>query len=207
MVRPMTQAQNHSATMTSANPDYAVPLPQADGSDYIQPVTNPDSVYIQRSINDHYRYPLNDLARNGWRTVPDRYYEKEKLYSDPDLYPAEQQAYVPDSDPRWVPPPVDRPVKTQSTYRFYRQSFGLDVPYPLVNKGNHFSMADHRRNYPVFGMSPEAPSRNTYRTQPPPRDVTIQDRPVPITNTTPQSVYYSPHGDYTMFGRARSYRL
>jgi hypothetical protein len=43
--------------------------------------------------------------------------------------------------------------------------------------GVHFSMADHRRNYEIYGMQPVFNRRNTYRLEPQPWDTNVVDMP------------------------------
>jgi hypothetical protein len=201
------QAQRHITYPQSPNAAYAVPPPQSDGSDYLRPVPRGEPVRAQRTVANHYRHPPVHEPDNGYLRVPERYQGREILKADQSALPYRREAYIPGPDPKWTPPPV-YPVTEHASYRFFRPGFGLQVPYPLINTGAHFSMADHRRNYPVLGMEPVAERRNTYRTDPPPRDVTIQDRPPPASPTTPQAVYYSPSAGYSMFGASkRTYRL
>lgn len=207
MHKTQPQAQTHVTYPAAPNPSYAVPPPQSDGSDYLRPVKPERSVRHQRAIADHYRHPPVHEPDNGYLRVPTRYRGAEVLHADQSNLPYRKEAYIPGPDPRWEPAPV-APVTEHASYRFFRYGYGLQVPYPLVNTGAHFSMADHRRNYPVLGMEPIRERRNTYRVDPPPRDVTIQDRPSPVGPTTPQSVYYSPSAGYSMFGSVgKTYRV
>jgi hypothetical protein len=41
--------------------------------------------------------------------------------------------------------------------------------------GDHFSMADHRRDYPIFQMTPVNQRRNTFRLEPAPWDTNLVD--------------------------------
>lgn len=45
--------------------------------------------------------------------------------------------------------------------------------------GVHFSMADHRRDYDIYGMAPAKTRRNTFRIEPTPWDSDIVDMPAP----------------------------
>jgi hypothetical protein len=71
-------------------------------------------------------------------------------------------------------PDTMRPTARQNpnTYSFTRP---FDQSYERRLNGRHFSMADHRRNYPVFGMSPARTWRNTSKVDPPPWDANIVD--------------------------------
>jgi hypothetical protein len=81
--------------------------------------------------------------------------------------------------PRATPPPEPRLTSQLSphTYRFWRPFQGR-VPHRFT--GEHFSMADHRRDYPIYGMAPQrrpgGSTRNTYRLPPAPWDAYMQDQ-------------------------------
>jgi hypothetical protein len=62
---------------------------------------------------------------------------------------------------------------------------------PREFNGMHFSMADHRRTYDIFGMQPPQHKRNTYRLPPEPWDTDIVDMPPPM-NATPYAMYTDP---------------
>lgn len=72
-------------------------------------------------------------------------------------------------DPKWTPAPEYRP-----TQRMSPASWSFTRPYDqrMARRfnGKHFSMADHRRNYPVFGMAPRGAWRNIESSQPAPWD-------------------------------------
>lgn len=79
-------------------------------------------------------------------------------------------------NPRWRQYPEARPLNrlNPNTYSFTR-------PYgqrwaQIQNLGRHFSMADHRREYPIYGMAPAPAWRNTERVTPAPWDTNIVDR-------------------------------
>lgn len=67
--------------------------------------------------------------------------------------------------------------------------------------GDHFSMADHRRTYPIMGMEPVHRGRNTYRIEPPPWDEELVDGP------TNSPGYQVPINYETRTDGSRSYRL
>lgn len=70
-------------------------------------------------------------------------------------------------DPRWNPPQPSRAPRVPAPYRFNRvySDFPKYGHHELV--GLHFSMADHRRDYPVGGMRGSTRvGRNTYRLTP-----------------------------------------
>jgi hypothetical protein len=76
-------------------------------------------------------------------------------------------------NPRRRPGPEPRPLSRMSprTYSFTRPEWGG----PRALNGEHFSMADHRRDYPILGMQPVRASRNTYRVMPAPWDEDMVD--------------------------------
>lgn len=78
-------------------------------------------------------------------------------------------------NPRSIPSEDLRPTSRLSphSYVFTRPMFGG----PLHLTGIHFSMADHRRDYPVLGMEPVRTWRNTYRINPAPFDTDMVDLP------------------------------
>jgi len=77
-------------------------------------------------------------------------------------------------DPRRSPPTPERVTDglSPSSYTFSRQ---FDQRFAHRLTGQHFSMADHRRNYPILGMAPTPFRRNTYRIDPAPWDTHIVD--------------------------------
>lgn len=94
----------------------------------------------------------------------------------------EKSQYVMGPDPRWNPPAESRLTSDMSpaNYRFTR-------PFDQLEKGNgarqfngmHFSLADHRRDYDVGGMTAAQNYRNTYRASPAPWDADMYDEAEP----------------------------
>lgn len=86
---------------------------------------------------------------------------------------------------------------TPRTY-FFQRKFGSDA---REFDGGHFSMADHRRTYPILGMEPVRKRRNTDRLTPQPHDAFSKDQapdpkaPIEITPIN------------QVFTGTRSYRL
>jgi hypothetical protein len=79
---------------------------------------------------------------------------------------------------------------SQNTYAFTRP---YDQRFARRFNGSHFSMADHRREYPVFGMAPSKTWRNTSRVDPPPWDANIVDSPGgPAPQLAPSIPVYEP---------------
>lgn len=86
------------------------------------------------------------------------------------------------------------------TYVFTRP-FGQDMKRTF--SGVHFSMADHRRDYPVLGMQPaQKTRRNTFRIEPEPWDTDLVDMPVPV-DSSPDTVVSVVNVPYS----SRSWRL
>lgn len=96
-----------------------------------------------------------------------------------------------------------------NTYTFWR-GMGHGGPQDTPNElnGIHFSMADHRREYPVLGMQPQkkpgAGTRNTYRLEPAPWDSNIVDVPPPAAQGLPLAEIQAPTGPTSL---SRSGRL
>lgn len=91
------------------------------------------------------------------------------------------------SKPRPVPSDTGEPRPTNRmnphTYVFTRPIQG---PERELN-GVHFSMADHRRDYPILGMeSARKVRRNTYRLEPEPWDTNLVDMP-PQVDSSPDA--------------------
>lgn len=83
----------------------------------------------------------------------------------------------------------------QNTYMFMRP---WDIPGDST--GEHFSMADHRRAYEIYGMKPQGDvGVNTFRLDPKPWDTNLHYNPVP----TPPD----PHIDVYPSGLGPSFRL
>lgn len=87
-------------------------------------------------------------------------------------------------DPRWVPPAEPRVTNrlSPSTWVFTRP---FDQTIERRLNGEHFSMADHRRAFPILGMQPPGYKRNTYRTDPIPWDAHRTDMPNQEGSVTP----------------------
>lgn len=87
-------------------------------------------------------------------------------------------------NPRETPPPEPRPTNRLSPHNFlFTRPFAQDTERYYT--GEHFSMADHRRSYPILGMNPPPYRRNTYRSEPVPWDTDIVDRPESQPSYTP----------------------
>lgn len=91
-------------------------------------------------------------------------------------------------NPRSVPPPEERVTarlgqNTWSFFRLFDQHNRGNAGSARYFNGIHFSMADHRRDYEIYGMRPVTSRRNTYRMEPTPWDLDIVDLP-PATNAS-----------------------
>lgn len=88
------------------------------------------------------------------------------------------------ADPRWVPTAEPRWTQRQSPHNYV-----FTRPYAQETEryfsGAHFSMADHRRTYPILGMAATPYRRNTYRADPTPWDVNRVDMPNPVQSASP----------------------
>ena len=87
-------------------------------------------------------------------------------------------------NPRWHPPAEPRPTSRLSPHSYVFTRPWAQETERLFN-GNHFSMADHRRRYPILGMQPFTRRRNTYRADPTPWDIDRVDEPNPVQAATP----------------------
>lgn len=92
------------------------------------------------------------------------------------------------------------PASWMMTRPYDQDSNGSRVGARRLN-GDHFSMADHRRNYEIMGMEPVHRSRNTYRLDPVPWDEELVDGP------TNSPGYSQPINYETTTTGTRSYRL
>ena len=70
------------------------------------------------------------------------------------------------------PRPTNR--MSPSTYTMTRP---FDQRFARRLNGEHFSMADHRREYPIMGQQPPIRRRNTWRAEPAPWDANLVDMP------------------------------
>jgi hypothetical protein len=85
-------------------------------------------------------------------------------------------------DIRRTPPAEVRKTSDMAPVTYnYTRPFDQDIAHTF--NGQHFSMADHRRNYEIYGMQPVSNRRNTYRADPMPWDTDIVDRVPSYTPT------------------------
>jgi len=157
----------------------------------VRPPANesPKPYYARLDADEKQRESVTEQDANGWEEKKDRY----KI----------------GPDPRWNPPAETRPTERMSP-----ASYSFTRPFDQGTKGNgartlngqHFSMADHRRDYEILGMQPWTQRRNTYRVDPAPWDADMYDVPPEssygaVTNGRVQAVEIP--NDYGN----RSYRL
>jgi hypothetical protein len=144
-----------------------------------------------------YRYSVEDQDADGWN--------ESKGIQSGDLRWAD--------NPRRHPPAETRltEVMAPRTYSFTRFFDQLNRTYlggPLLGSarslnGQHFSMADHRRQYDIMGMAPARSRRNTYRLEPQPWDTDVVDLP-PNNGTQPPDARVR---TVEIPANSRSYRL
>jgi hypothetical protein len=122
----------------------------------------PISLFRSRGGELLTRHNVEDQDADGWEI-----HKGEKRFAD---------------NPNRVPSPETRPTQRMSprTYTFLRP-FGQDVARYL--NGMHFSMASHRREYPILGQQPPRTLRNTYRITPAPWDADMVDMPPDVEPT------------------------
>lgn len=124
------------------------------------PNESPVNWYRPLDADDAQRHSVEDVDANGW--------EEQKAQ------------YRAAPDPRLNPP-----AETRLTERMSPRRYSFTRPFDQGSKGNgarsltgnHFSMADHRREYEVLGMRPWSQHRNTYRVDPAPWDADMYDVP------------------------------
>jgi hypothetical protein len=197
---PVPEGQGMGPTFTA--PDPLIPGP------YIHPGRGyaPDAEPIadQWQQYSHHDSPAPGSPPGDWgKYHTDRVaaYGEERSVSVPSPSRVDEKSRA--DDPRWNPVPVDRPTRSPSTYRFFRL---FDVWAARRLTGEHFSMADQKRTYPIGGMTParERGRRNTYRLSPEPWDENIVDR---VTPSAPVNSTYVMDDDASPSSGTRSWRL
>lgn len=128
--------------------------------DFRPTTSDPRGFWNQRDADEKQRESVTDTDADGWNEKKDRY----KI----------------GPDPRWNPP-----AETRVTEQLSPRRYSFTRPFDQGTKGNgartlngqHFSMADHRRDYPILGIRPWSAHRNTYRVDPAPWDADMYDVP------------------------------
>lgn len=131
----------------------------------------PEEYWDQRDADKAHRTAVESVTAYGGTEVKDRYV-------------------------RGVNPYTYGVPETRPTQQLNPHQYTFTRPYDQFNRthdgdpltgtarqfnGFHFSMADHRRTYPIGGMSPVPTRRNTYRVEPTPWDVNVVDMPPAYT--------------------------
>lgn len=125
------------------------------------PVRPPEEgFYDNRDADTEQRHSVESIDADGWST-PAGINPGDKRWAD---------------NPRRTPPPEPR-LTNRMAPRSYTFTRPFDQHAARQFNGEHFSMADHRRNYEILGMSPVRTMRNTYRIEPTPWDENIVDMP------------------------------
>lgn len=202
MANPWAHSRTEDATETPEYPvadsRYAAPGLEEDAPYYDAPYLgwSPSLRLSAQEIPDNSRMQeraLRDFYPDGPKT-PEQFYASRDS-DDAARHKAEDQYGVTGiaetkgigSERRWtpnpreIPPPETRLTEklSPSRYRFLRP-FGHGLgkgSTPNNFSGQHFSMADHRRNYEIGGMTPAWSRRNTYRIEPTPWDTDVVDVP------------------------------
>lgn len=130
--------------------------------DYRPEPTQPPEVFWDRIDSDEkQRHSVETITAIGW---------------------AEQKG-ISASDKRWSDNPRRTPpAESRNTEQMVPRTYSFTRPFDQDTErrlnGNHFSMADHRRDYSIqHGMSPVRSLRNTYRLEPAPWDMDVVDVP------------------------------
>lgn len=134
------------------------------------PTKPPQEGYWQRRAADTTkRHSVEKVDANGWD---------------------ESKGIAPE-DQRWAyNPRLHPPAESRVTQKMAPRGYSFTRPYdgpPRTFNGMHFSMADHRRTYPILGMAPIRSRRNTYRLEPPPWDIDVVDMPPDVEPDVPQA--------------------
>jgi hypothetical protein len=146
------------------------------------PTRAPEEFWSDREQNKDDRdkeYNASPYIATGWRENPGSLPMGE----------GGQARFAP--NPRTIVSPEPRPTNRLSpaSWSFTRDMWGG----PMRNNGEHFSMADFRRDYPIRGTAPVRTWRNTYRVQPVPYDVDMVDvDPTTQTQSVTPAVIESP---------------
>jgi len=118
----------------------------------------PTAYWAKRDQDDASRHGVQVVDGNGWQTPVD--YNVIPVYS------------------RGVRPPSDRPMTSAA-----HPELDSMIVTDYVNEGaqrltgQHFSMADHRRDFRVYEQTPVRGQRNTWRLEPTAWDLDLVDVP------------------------------
>lgn len=165
------------------NDPYYVDNPSLDWAAKLHPVPGgtPDPMRtLQFPVRD-YRPAPGDPPEDFWLGVNGPGREKVQRhgveFQDADGIEAVSPGSISRApDPRWVPVPESRLTQRLSPHNYlFTRPYDQTIARRL--NGEHFSMADHRRTYPILGMQPPTRKRNTFRADPPPWDTDLVDMP------------------------------
>jgi hypothetical protein len=167
---PVTAWAPHMRISPRGYPD-ASRLQQIPRRDFRpEPARPPEEFYGYLDRDDAFRHSVEKQDADGWT-------ETKNGLGHPDSRRGANR-FAP--NPREVPPDEPRLTQTMAprSYSFWRPFQGM-TPHRFT--GDHFSMADHRRKYEIYGMAPQrrpgGSSRNTYRLPPAPWDINVVDMP------------------------------
>ena len=156
---PYIKEFGYAATLRTSTTEIpsAQRLQQTPLRDY-RPRANrpPEEFWGPKDADDKKRHSVESVDADGW--------EERKGY----------KRFAP--NPRSTPPPEPRMTSLMAP-RSYSFTRPFDQHSARKLNGQHFSMADHRRNYEILGMSPVRTMRNTYRIEPTPWDTDVVDLP------------------------------
>ena len=166
-------------------PDVTRQQPAIGLKEFGPPADQPPGTYWQR--------------RNAWRIDNFRHDRQT-----PPQYPQTNGRYRPADDPKREPPLPNRVTAflSPSSTRFVTASPIGSRQAKRLN-GNHFSMASHRRAYPIGGMEPARRFRNTYRIEPDSREDRVTDLPPETNDQKGEVTFTSP----VVVPSFRAYRL
>jgi hypothetical protein len=206
--RGLEDRANFTVTPGSMGTDAAY---QFEGG--IPSYTNPVSdgyfptIADQTALLTNYYEPPDDQNPDAWYQDKDRWGMQQQKFQKLTGVPWEDNTLTPilmDDDPRWVPPPVQRPTAflSPSSYRFTRP-FDQNTEHDF--NGVHLSLAENRRAYILTGTVGQADNwNNTYRVDPLSNDsqaVFVGDT---VTNNVSTAVLYEQSRSDTF---ANGYRL
>lgn len=187
-------------SMGAGNSAYAVPTQGTDGPGYHDspiaayapvlysaPGATPDPIRDKSMPARDYRPDPRHAPQYWWTGVTgpgtDFLQRHRQEFLDADGIEATAPADRPQAA-RPARPPEPRWTNRLSPHNFvFTRPFAQDTERYFT--GDHFSMADHRRLYPILGMNPPVYKRSTYRVDPTPWDTDIVDRPNPMPSQSP----------------------
>ena len=181
------------------NPSFAVPTEGENARDWNDSPVNswapkldgtvegtPDPMRIGIRQTRDYRPNPHDPPEDFWLGARgpgrDKIQRHGVEYNDSDGMAADVPQLKPQApNPRSIVQPEPRPTNRLSprTHTFTRP---FDQHSARQLNGMHFSMADHRRTYPILGMEPVKTRRNTFRAEPAPWDSDLVDMPTDAAN-------------------------